>query len=204
MPKVSQEYTDARRLQILDAAQRCFLRTGFHETSMQDIFAECGLSSGAVYLYFSGKDALVLELARENLRDVSEVVRRLSRSGTSQAPGQVLSGVLSLMRKKHRQNGFATLLVQIWSEALTDPALGEVFRTLQRELRSEFTEYVREHQAASSMSAHRDPAAVAGALLGSMQGYILQLAMYGPRGVDGMADALASVWTQALSGESAR
>jgi Bacterial regulatory proteins, tetR family len=43
VPKVSEEYRDARRSQILDAAKRCFLRDGFHETSMQDLFTEVGL-----------------------------------------------------------------------------------------------------------------------------------------------------------------
>ncbi|HEY0718123.1 MAG TPA: helix-turn-helix domain-containing protein, partial [Streptosporangiaceae bacterium] len=54
MPKVTQQYRDARRDQILSAARRCFLRDGFHVTSMQDLFAESGLSSGAVYRYFAG------------------------------------------------------------------------------------------------------------------------------------------------------
>ncbi len=44
MPKVTQQHMDARREQILDAARRCFLRDGFHSTSMQDLFAEAGLS----------------------------------------------------------------------------------------------------------------------------------------------------------------
>ena len=37
MPKISEEKRQARRLQILDAASRCFARDGFHATSMADI-----------------------------------------------------------------------------------------------------------------------------------------------------------------------
>ena len=54
MPKVSDAHRAARRRQILDAARRRFVRNGFHATSMQDIFAEAGLSAGAVYRYFPG------------------------------------------------------------------------------------------------------------------------------------------------------
>ena len=60
MPRVSDEYLEQRRRQILDAAQRCFARKGFHETSMQDVFRESGLSAGAVYRYFKSKNELVV------------------------------------------------------------------------------------------------------------------------------------------------
>src|SRR3954470_18901979 len=59
MPRVSEEHLERRRRQILDAARRCFVRKGVHETSMQDIFAESGLSAGAVYRYFKSKNEIV-------------------------------------------------------------------------------------------------------------------------------------------------
>src|SRR6266568_1436364 len=59
MPRVSAEYLEHRREQILNAAQRCFARKGFYETSMQDVFRESGLSAGAVYRYFKSKDQLI-------------------------------------------------------------------------------------------------------------------------------------------------
>ena len=65
MPKVTQQYRDARRDQILGAARRCFLRDGFHSTSMQDLFAEAGLSAGAVYRYFASKDEVIVAIAEE-------------------------------------------------------------------------------------------------------------------------------------------
>ncbi len=50
MPRVTLEHTAARRIQILEAARVCFIRDGFHATSMQDIQRESGLSAGAIYL----------------------------------------------------------------------------------------------------------------------------------------------------------
>ena len=47
MPKVLPEYLELRRQQILDAAAACFSRRGFHQTTMQDICTEAGLSPGA-------------------------------------------------------------------------------------------------------------------------------------------------------------
>ncbi|MCP9983807.1 TetR/AcrR family transcriptional regulator [Actinomadura madurae] len=59
MPRVSEEHLERRRRQILEAARACFVRKGIHETSMQDIFAEAGLSAGAVYRYFKSKNEII-------------------------------------------------------------------------------------------------------------------------------------------------
>ncbi len=37
MPKLKPEVQHQRRERILDAAERCFARTGFHRTTMHDI-----------------------------------------------------------------------------------------------------------------------------------------------------------------------
>src|ERR687892_1283375 len=67
MPKVTEEHLAARRRQILDAALVCFSRRGFHQTSMQAIFEESGLSPGAVYRYFKSKEEIVEAIATETL-----------------------------------------------------------------------------------------------------------------------------------------
>jgi AcrR family transcriptional regulator len=71
MPRVSQAHLDARRRQILDAARRCFVRNGFHATSMQDVLAEANLSAGAVYRYFRGKDEIIAAIAGEVVAEVA-------------------------------------------------------------------------------------------------------------------------------------
>ncbi|KJK58086.1 TetR/AcrR family transcriptional regulator [Saccharothrix sp. ST-888] len=67
MTRVSQEHHDGRRRQILDGARRCFLAKGFRTASMQDVAADIGLSTGAVYSYFAGQDELIAEAAAEAL-----------------------------------------------------------------------------------------------------------------------------------------
>src|SRR5262245_48052330 len=65
MPRVSDDHLERRRQQILDAARRCFIRKGFHLTSMQDVFAESGLSAGAVYRYFKSKNEIIHAIATD-------------------------------------------------------------------------------------------------------------------------------------------
>jgi len=51
-----------RRLQIFQAALRCFSRHGYYQTTMDDIVVESGLSKGTLYWYFDSKKALFLDL----------------------------------------------------------------------------------------------------------------------------------------------
>ena len=65
MPKISALRREARRQQILEAALGCFSQNGFHETSMADIVRSSGMSHGAVYGYFPGKDDIIEALAND-------------------------------------------------------------------------------------------------------------------------------------------
>ena len=81
MPRLKHETELARSKNILDAAQKCFARKGFHSTSMQDICKEAVVSPGAVYVYFDSKEALIAGLCE---RDRAELTERLE--GLTQAP----------------------------------------------------------------------------------------------------------------------
>jgi AcrR family transcriptional regulator len=70
MPKVSIEYSEARRLQIIDAACRCFARKGFHQAPMRDIYQEVQLSHGAIYHYFRSKDDIFAASFERDLKRV--------------------------------------------------------------------------------------------------------------------------------------
>lgn len=70
MPRVSEEHLERRRQQILDAAQTIFARKGLHATTMQDVFAESGLSAGAVYRYFKSKNDIIEALTNDATVDL--------------------------------------------------------------------------------------------------------------------------------------
>src|SRR5712692_8729787 len=58
MPKVVPDYKEAARSRILDVAHRVFRERGYHQTTMDDIAKQLGVSKGALYLYFSSKEEL--------------------------------------------------------------------------------------------------------------------------------------------------
>src|SRR5215472_7370156 len=58
-----------RRSRILEAAERAFVRHGFHATTMQHVAAEAGMSPGNLYRYFRSKEALVEGLCERDQRE---------------------------------------------------------------------------------------------------------------------------------------
>jgi PAS domain S-box-containing protein len=53
------------RVELVDAARRVFLRSGFHGASLDEISAEAGYTTGAVCSRFGGKDELFLAVLDE-------------------------------------------------------------------------------------------------------------------------------------------
>ena len=66
MPKVSAEYAEARREQILGGARRCFARWGYEGATVPRLEREIGLSHGAIFNYYRSKLDLFFELARRD------------------------------------------------------------------------------------------------------------------------------------------
>ena len=194
MPRVSAEYRDARREQIMAAARRCFLRNGFHATSMHDLFVEAGLSSGAVYRYFASKDELIIAIAEDNMRDVVATLHAIATEGGDTSVGDALAGVLEVINKKNKDGGLGGIAVQVWAEALRNPAVAERFSKLLDELRTDLAWTVRVHQAAGTLPTGVAPQSIANILTGIVTGHILQLALRGPRGVRGSAEAARALW----------
>ena len=123
MPKVSDDYRASRRQQILDAAVECFARQGFHRTSMQDIFTESGLSAGAVYGYFAGKDEIVAAVADErHAHEVALFTGALAAADLRDGLHQLVHAYFDWLRDPAEQRR-RRLAVQLWAEALRDEAL---------------------------------------------------------------------------------
>ena len=112
-----------RRREILSAALTCFGRGGFHETTIDDIASEAGLSKGAVYWHFEGKRELFYALLDQILGDLEEELA---------APDPALSGrerlqrmVDAVVRVDPGGPGMAQLQAEFLSHASRDEELRE-------------------------------------------------------------------------------
>jgi TetR/AcrR family transcriptional regulator, transcriptional repressor of aconitase len=165
MPKVSDEHLAARRRQILDAALLCFSRNGFHQTSMQAIFEESGLSPGAVYRYFKGKEEIVEAIAMETLGGLAAAVDSGPPAPPDVVLGRLLDAIESVPLRDHRLR----LALQIWGEAIVNPRVGGFVR--------QAIDGLRGRMAAELLVP--DPDATARVLVALVQGMVVQRDMYG-------------------------
>ena len=177
MPKVSQEHLDARRRQILDAAIECFSEKGFHRATMHDIVQRSGLSAGAIYRYFESKEELIQAIADErHARELSLISAAASGAdGLGENLHQLILNFFGRLEdadeRRQRRIG-----IEIWAEALRNPAVYETVRDGIDEPRTRLAKLIREAQARGEVTPHLEPDAVARLMIAVFQGFLLQQA----------------------------
>jgi TetR/AcrR family transcriptional regulator, transcriptional repressor of aconitase len=205
MPKVTPEYRAERRAHVMAAARRCFVRDGFHAASMQDLVAEAGMSSGAVYRYFPSKDAVIEAIAAENLEQVVAVIRQSIDDGAS--PPAAIASVLQFVTSRHAEDGFAAIALLVWSEALRNPALASHLRDATASAFAKLSADAHprpDGAVGTAKSTHDDHGALdsttlADLLLCVLPGYLMRLALGGPQAIQNVPDAVEKVLTVSAS-----
>jgi AcrR family transcriptional regulator len=179
MPRVSDDHLERRRRQILDAARRCFIRKGFHQTSMQDVFAESGLSAGAVYRYFKSKNELVTSIAEAVVGDLDGILEQLTEQDPPLTLLDVMQRTLDFADRQSEPDGMLPIAIQVWAESLRDPALAAFVRAKYGRFRTRFVTIAERAQRAGELPAGADPEAVGAVLFGLVPGYFLQRVLTG-------------------------
>jgi AcrR family transcriptional regulator len=195
MPKVSAEYRASRREHILQSARRCFLRNGFHATTMQDIFAESGMSAGAVYRYFASKDDVVLAIAEDSLHDVMAAIGRVGEEPHASL-GDALAAGVDAIKSRDEQDNLTSLAIQVWAEAIRNPALAEKFVRLMTRSKAQLAEFARRHQQRGELPGDASADGLATVLAAVLPGYIVQRALLGGESVSDTQAALRALWPE--------
>jgi AcrR family transcriptional regulator len=174
MPKVSAEHREARRRQILDAAWVCFARNGFHKTSMPDVFAEAGLSAGAVYRYFPGKEALITAIAEVSTRQLIDILDTHLGAERLPPPEELLPAVVEDLTALGEGTTPAPMALQVWSEMMRDRQLAAAVADMLGGIQERLTELCRRYQDTGAFDPGLDPADTARVLVALIQGWIVQ------------------------------
>lgn len=175
-PKVSEDYLLARRQQILDAAVVSFARLGFHETTLEHIREEAGLSRGAVYHYFKSKDEIIAALQEEWGRGDRPDLQAAARIDDPMASLQSLTDSLK-NRQKHP--GFAAgnrLGIFLWAEALLNQGILERQLSLTNPWRDEIQALIGRAQKTGRFTEDVDPEGISILVVAAYIGLYVQSA----------------------------
>lgn len=176
MPKVRQAHLDARRQQIVDAARARFASQGFARTSMADIVAESGLSTGAIYRYFTSKDEIVVAVCEQS-----------SDAFPIELTVETVNDFLEHVRALARQKGHARLVAQIYAEAALSPALAEIVQQQLSAMRAAVADLIADDRP------NGDAGQIAEAFVAICGGYSEQLAVRGDLDPAPFAKALMAI-----------
>jgi AcrR family transcriptional regulator len=127
-----------RRAHILAAAERAFLREGFHATSMQNVAAEAAMSPGNLYRYFPSKEAIVAGLCARDQEALATNVQMLL------AGGDPLGGIECLLRRHlvDEPRERFQMIVEIWAEATRKPEIAALCGGIDEHVRQGLAQVV--------------------------------------------------------------
>lgn len=173
MPKVKPERLAARRVEILQAAEMCFARQGFHQTTIQDVIRQSGLSAGCIYTHFASKEDLIQAIGeRRHARD--------SALFAASEKMQPLEGLRAIARAfildLQKEQGLRSrrVALQLWAEALRDEVIHEQVTSGIRKPISDIVDLLRRGQRLGVIDAAINPRASARTIVALFQGLVLQ------------------------------
>lgn len=124
---------------IMNAATRCFVRSGFQGASMQQVCAEAGMSPGALYRYFPSKEAIIEAISEAHRKDDADIFARMFEN-----PDIVDGFVRAAMEHiRHiHEAGTAPLFAEIRAESMRNPAVSTICQATMADVDSAFRNYL--------------------------------------------------------------
>ncbi len=174
------------RDRILDAALNIFSAKGFHDTKLDEIVAEGGISKGSIYFHFPNKEKLFIALV-DQFADLIE--RRAKEAIDQQTPGiqrvqSALEAVLETFGKYRRPAKL--LLVQA-------VGLGTVFERKRLEVNDRFAQLIQTYLDEAIVDGSIAPVnthIVAHAWMGAIYNVVIQWVYTGEPSKEEIMDAL--------------
>jgi AcrR family transcriptional regulator len=133
VPKLAPAAKLERRRQLIEAARRCVAARGFASITVEDVCLEAGVSKGAFYGYFDGKQDLLVALLEDEEAEVLSMMRILG-----EAPLDHVERLRRFARAiVRRGEDPAALQIQgdLWAEVNANPAVRERWAVVVRERR---------------------------------------------------------------------
>ena len=169
------ERQERTREQLVAAASRVFARRGYHQATVEEIAAEAGFSTGAVYSNFSGKEQLFLALAD---RQVSERVAEIEAVADA-AEREDDAGAEAAAQFRtflERDPDWPLLFYEFWSLSVRNPNLQGELAKRRDAIRDALADTLERVAAQHGFDLRFPPQALATAIAASLNGLAFERA----------------------------
>ncbi len=161
------------RAALLDAAGRVFARRGFHAAGVDEVAAEAGFSTGALYSNFEGKEDLFLALLqREIERQAAGVARAVGQRRTLDERAR--GGAEYWIEFLDREPQLVLLFMEFWAYAVRNPEVRERFAARYAEVRASLARIIEAGARELGVELARPPEHLATAIDALADGFALQ------------------------------
>ncbi len=144
---------EQRRLQVINAASRCFAEHGFHGTSMARIAAAAGMSVGHIYHYFANKNEIIAAIVAHHVQHIrAQLNSFLLEPSTTEA---MINGVDEPLRRA-MDTGTTALFMEIIAESQRNPTIKLILQQAEVTIHRDRIEVL-----SKALPAHTDKAVVA-------------------------------------------
>lgn len=138
------EKREVQTQRIMDAAKKCFVRSGFRGASMHEICAEAGMSPGALYRYFPSKESIIEAISETQRREELAILAQMG-DGPTLMDG-FMSAVMAHIRHVHA-SGFGPLFTEIRAESLRNETVRECCLKSESQFIEAFGSFIQEAKA---------------------------------------------------------
>lgn len=175
MPRVSAAHEQEVRDRIVAAAVRVFSAKGYHSSTIADVCRASGLSVGAIYTYFSGKEELFrMSCDLIAARGLDELAERLVSATTTAERMTIAIGLYIETIDEYAGAPGQISLVQAWAEADREPGVREMLSARRERLVGAGQFLLRQGIASGELPAWIDVDALTRGFLGLLDGLLLQ------------------------------
>jgi AcrR family transcriptional regulator len=156
-PLTREESRAQTRARLLDGARAVFARRGYHAATVDEVAAQAGFTTGALYSNFKGKEDLFLAVVEDMIaREVREYTEIFEGGATFDQRAR--GGADRWMELLGEDPDYFRLFVELWSAAIRDPGLRAKFAERSGALRDATTRMIEAEAAELEVDASSDDA----------------------------------------------
>jgi len=134
------DHAEVQRNRILDAAEKCFIKDGFHVATMAKISEEADMSIGLIYRYFENKNAIVLAIIDRQLQEHRAAISRLQDD--TDFAGRILE-LLRSWKEGDPDLMNPALFLEMSAEATRNPEISRALENADQLFRSDFRAWLK-------------------------------------------------------------